>query len=144
MEKIKLCKSFKFLGSNLDKLLNNRLREHDISITQGLALIWLAEEETGQLPIKTLEKMYGTAQSTTLGVINRLEQKNLVTTNLSEQRTKIVCVTEDGRKFVSIIEKYAMEVDELMFLDFSLGERLLFIELLNRAENNIMQQHDIN
>lgn len=140
---IKLCKSFKFLSANMDKILNNKLKEKDLSITQGIALIMLWEDGDGELPIKVLEKKFGTAQSTTLGVVNRLEQKGLVTSYLTEHRTKIVKITQEGLALLDIIRNYALEADELFFTGFSLGERFMFIELLKKAENNILQQRDI-
>lgn len=143
MEDIKLCKSFKFLSVNLEKILNNQLREFDLSITQGLVLFWLDETETGELPIKTIEKRYGTAQSTTLGIINRLEQKKLITTYLSEHRTKMVRIAPKSTELVSIIRPQIKAAEEQVFCGFTHGERLMFIELLRKVECNLLQQQDI-
>lgn len=143
MEETKLCKSFKFLSSNLEKVMNKKLKEQDLSITQGIVLLWLNDEESKELPIKSIEKMFGTAQSTTLGVINRLEQKKLVTTCLSEHRTKIVKMTAEGMALLPFIQTYIEESDNTVLTGFSLGERMLFFELLRRAEHNLLQQHDI-
>lgn len=143
MEGTKICKSFKFLSANLEKIVNKKLKEKDLSITQGLVLLWLNEESSNQLPIKTIEKKFGTAQSTTLGVINRLEQKKLVATCLSEHRTKIVKMTQDGLALVAFIETYVEAADDMVLDGFSCGEKMLFFELLKRAEHNLLQQHDI-
>ncbi len=143
MEDIKLCKSFKFLSVNLEKILNSKLKAFDLSITQGLVLFWLDEAETGELPIKTIEKRYGTAQSTTLGIINRLEQKGLITTYLSEHRTKMVRIAPKSTELVNIIKPQIQAAEEQVFCGFTPGERLMFIELLHKIENSVMQQQGI-
>lgn len=128
----------KTINTNLHKQVNNRLKEIDLSVTQGIALICLDEAENKELPIKALEKIFETAQSTTLGVINRLEQKNLVTTHLTQQRTKIVKITEEGCSMISIIKLNIKDVEELFFKDFTKGEKALCLELLEKAKNNIL------
>lgn len=143
MEDTKIGKLFKFLSFNFEKNLNKRLKEKDLSGTQGLVLIWLVDEESKELPIKTIEKKFQTAQSTTLGVINRLEKKELVSTYLTSQRTKIVKITDKGLDLVSCMITYIAEVDEIIFNGFTNGEKIIFIELLKKAENNLLQQHDI-
>ncbi len=128
----------KIINTNLHKQVNNRLKDVDLSVTQGIALICLDEAENKELPIKALEKIFETAQPTTLGVINRLEQKNLVTTHLTQQRTKIVKITEEGCGMIEGIKLNIREVEKLFFKDFTDGEKVLFLELLERAKNNIL------
>lgn len=136
----KIGKTLKYLNVNMEKMVNKKLKEQDLSLTQGLALVWLDEETKKELPIKILEKKFGTAQSTTLGVINRLEQKKLISTYISEQRTKNVKITEEGMKMVVFVQQYIKEVDELFFDEFTKGEKTLFLELLDKAQNNIFKQ----
>lgn len=90
-----------------------------------------------------LKEKFGTAQSTTLGIINRLEQKGLVTTCLTQQRTKSVKITQSGEELLPPIEECIAKADELMMTGFTQGERTLFIEFLTRAENNFLLQHKV-
>ncbi|MFI3230068.1 MAG: hypothetical protein R3Y29_00760 [bacterium] len=138
MELDKLGVIIKIINTNLHKQVNNRLKDIDLSITQGIALICLDEAENKELPIKALEKIFETAQPTTLGVINRLEQKNLVTTHLTQQRTKIVKITEEGCGMIEGIKIHIKEVEKLFFKDFTEGEKILLLELLEKAKNNIL------
>lgn len=139
-EEIKTGKSFKVISDTMEKMLNKKLKYIDISARQGITLIWLNEEETKELPIKSIEKMSSTSQPTTLGIINRLEQKNLVKTYLSQQRTKIVQITEDGQAHVQIIEKHIDEVDKQLFDGFNQDEKDLFLQFLQRAEDNLLNR----
>ncbi len=140
---VKICKSFKFLSAGLDKLANKMLKEKDLSVTQGIVLVWLEESKTGALPIKTIEKRFGTAQSTTLGVVNRLEQKHLVTSHVNEQHIKIVTLTDAGRALVPSAKDCFVQADSSVFEGFTLGERALFVELLQKAEKNLLQKHGV-
>lgn len=138
-----LGKTLHQLGTMNQTQVNLRLKKLDLSMTQGIALIWLEETPDHELPIKTLEKMFETAQPTTLGVINRLEQKNLVTTHLSGKRKKIVKITENGLNIVEDIKECIEEVEALFFRNFTIGEHAIFMELLQKAKNNILQYQAI-
>lgn len=143
MESIKIGKSLKLLSTGWEKALNRRLKEIDLSATQALVLTWLSDAETMTLPIKTIEKRFGTAQSTTLGIVNRLEKKGLVETELNAHRTKDVRITPDGLCHVPAIVVYIQEADDQFFSGFTSGEKTLFLELLQKAETTLLQQHDI-
>lgn len=127
------------ISINNQKLVNHQLKDLDLSMTQGIALVWLDEAEEKELSIKTLEKMFETSQPTTLGVINRLEQKQLVSTQITQKRTKMVKITDDGLNMIVSIKKCLDEAEEIIFKDFTEGEKTLFMELLHKAKNNISQ-----
>lgn len=125
------------------KQINQRLKKLDLSLAQGLVLIWLEEAEEHELAIKTLEKMSETAQPTMLGVINRLEQKDFVVTHLTNTRKKVVKITEEGLSMVESVRTCIEETEAIFFLNFTSGEHALFMELLQKAKNNILQYQAI-
>ncbi|MFI3254201.1 MAG: MarR family transcriptional regulator [Eubacteriales bacterium] len=125
------------------KQINHRLNQFDLSMAQGLVLIFLEEAEGHELAIKTLEKMSETSQPTMLGVINRLEQKNFVSTHLSIKRKKMVKITKDGLNTIPKIKDCIEEVEKIFFYDFSQGEHTIFMELLQKSKNNLLQYHAI-
>lgn len=125
------------------KQINQRLKKLDITMAQGLVLIFLQEAEGEELPIKTLEKMSETAQPTMLGVINRLEQKNFITTYLNEKRKKIVKITDSGLNVIPHIKECIEEVEKNFFSNFTEGEHIIFMELLHKAKNNLLQYQTI-
>lgn len=137
MENDGLGKVLKNISFGIEKSMNNKLRADELSSTQSLVLVWLNEAENHELSIKIIEKNFGTAQSTTLGVINRLEQKGLISTYLTQQRTKNVKITDDGLSLVESIKEYISDTETELLVGFTLGEKMLFMELLKRAENNI-------
>lgn len=127
------------ISINNQKEINNRLKELDLSMTQGIALIWLEEAEGHELAIKAMETMFETSQPTTLGVINRLEQKNLVSTYITDKRTKMVKITENGLGMIDNIKECIHEVQQLFFQNFTPGEQAIFMELLQKGKYNLSQ-----
>lgn len=125
------------ISTNNLKQVNHLLKDYDLSMTQGIALVWLEEAEGQELSIKTMEKLFETSQPTTLGVINRLEQKNLVSTHITEKRTKMVKITDHGLNMTTIIKECIEAVEAIVFKDFTQGERILFMELLHKVKLNI-------
>ncbi len=143
MSEMKLCKSLKFLSTSLDKIVNKKLKENGLSMTQGVVLLWLSDAKEGEMAIKEIEKKFGTAQSTTFGVIQRLSQKGLVETSISEQRNKMVKITKQGFSHIDCIKTAMMEADAVVFDAFTEGEKMLFGEFLRKSEKVLLQYHDI-
>lgn len=142
MEEHKIGKHLKLITVNFEKSMNRKLKEKDISSTQSLVLLWLIDEESGELPLKTIEKNFGTAQSTTLGVINRLQEKGLVSSYITQQRTKQVKITQEGSDLMEFIHQYAEETEEVLFQGFSEEEAKLFIQMVKKAEENIRTENE--
>lgn len=143
MEQEALGKILHQIRLNNQKQVNHQMKDLDLSMTQSIGLLWLDEADGNELPIKTMEKMYETAQPTTLGVINRLEQKNLVTTYLTEKRKKMVKITPEGLELVGSIRQRIEQVESTYFHNFSSGERTIFLELLQKLKQNISQYQTI-
>lgn len=137
MNKTQLGKTFRIISDKMIKILNKELKDKNLSSTQGLALICLNDEKTKELPIKTIEKILSTSQPNTLGIVNRLEQKELVKTHITQQRTKVVQITDKGLSNVQTIELYMEEVDKQVLYGFTDDEKELFLDFLKRAENNL-------
>ncbi|MFI3115031.1 MAG: MarR family transcriptional regulator [Clostridia bacterium] len=125
------------------KAINNRLKKLDLTMAQGLVLIFLQETDGNELPIKMLEKMSETSQPTMLGVINRLEQKGFITTYLNTKRKKMVKITDYGLNIIPDINECIEEVEEICFNGFTQGEHAIFMELLHKTKNNLLQYHAI-
>ena len=66
----------KQLHDALEKRANNALRSQDLTLTQGTALMALDALDGGTASLKELEQALHIAQSTTVGIVARLEQKN--------------------------------------------------------------------
>ena len=142
MNDIKYGKIIKHLSDSLEKKINNLLKIEDLSMTQGLLIRVLSEEENKELPIKVIEKKFGVAQSTIYGVVSRLENKGLVLTYSTDRNSKWVRLTERGSSKVTFILSSIKTIEDELFTGFGEDEKRLFTDLLIRAEYNLQQSKD--
>lgn len=131
------AKSIKRISVIVGRLTNNLLKEKGLSLTQGIVLTWLSQAENYQLSMKDIEKKLDVAQSTTLGIVNRLENKEFVTTNFLDARVKIVEITPDGLELSAFICDCIKESEAVMFQGLTQGEVMIFCELLAKIEGNL-------
>lgn len=68
---------FKQINDELQKRANNHMRSQNITMSQSVVLLELANAPNNTLSMKALEKHLNVAQPTAVGLISRLEQKNL-------------------------------------------------------------------
>ncbi len=136
MKEVKLGKVIKYISTNLEKRANNLLKEEDLSLSQGLLLIWLDDTKEKELPIKEIEKKFGSAQSTTYGIVNRLENKGFIETYSINSKIKIVKLCDAGSKKIEFIKDSILLSEKDFFTGFTDDEKNMFIELLIKAENN--------
>lgn len=89
------------INNALEKRVNNQLKEKDITLSQMSALIEILNTPAKKLTFKELEKCLSLAQSTTAGLIFRLERKKLVfvSGDADDKRIKYVEITSLGEKF---------------------------------------------
>lgn len=135
MEQFKLTKTMKHIITHLEKDINNKLKEKDLSFSQSIILVKI--NENGELPLKELEKKFAVAQSTIFGVISRLEKKGLVETYLLENKTKVAKITEEGKTLIEFIIDAIHVAEDKAFEGFTATEKSVFIELLKKAESNL-------
>ena len=82
----------------MEKRINNQLRDADMTHAQICLTFVLIEREGGRCSLKALEKHLSLAQSTTLGIVRRAEEKGLVECipDPNDRRSKSVCITQKG------------------------------------------------
>lgn len=138
MDTFKLTKTIKHIITNLEKNINNKLRQKDLSFSQAIILVKISESTEGELSLKELEKKFAVAQSTMFGVIVRLEKKELVQTYLLENKTKVAKITEKGKTLIGFIIDSIHSTENDLFKNFPDEEKFTFIELLKKVEDNSM------
>lgn len=123
------------INNALEKRCNNQLKAIDLTLSQMSALIELSKIPGKKLTFKELEKRMSLAQSTTAGLISRLEQKNLVfvSGDKDDKRIKYVEITALGETFCNQA-KQDMEDMETQLLEYlSTEEKNTFLSLLEKV-----------
>ena len=123
----------------LERTSNNQMREQGITFVQMTALLVLQEAEEGQLSFKALEKALHVAQSTTAGVIRRLEQKGLVSSfgDTQDRRVKLVRITPLGVQYCRGAEASMAQAEEALLDGLTETEREIFRSVLRKVSQTI-------
>lgn len=129
----------KQINSTLEKNANNALRDQGLTIAQVSALLAIRDFPDQQIPLKDLEKLLHVAQSTTAGIIHRLEQKRLVTGlgDASDKRIKLVKLTPLGEQYCKSAEQNMREAEENLLSGLTETEKSIFNSLLQKVQETL-------
>lgn len=129
----------KQINSALEKKANNTLRKQDLTFAQVSALLAIRDFPEQEISLKELEKILHVAQSTTAGIINRLEQKGLVTGfgDSSDKRIKLVQMTPLGEKYCQEAEQNMKQAEEFLLSGLTETERSIFNSLLQKVSDTL-------
>jgi DNA-binding MarR family transcriptional regulator len=121
------------------KRVNNEWRETGLTLTQVRVLIELGDGGGNAKPLKELERCFGVAQPTIVGIIQRLEAKGLVRgfTHLDDNRVKLVELTPDGEKFRSANIHEIESVERLLLSRLTEAEQRDFLRMLRSVYESI-------
>lgn len=129
----------KQINSALEKNANNTLRKQDLTFAQVSALLAIRDFPEQKISLKELEKILHVAQSTTAGIINRLEQKGLVTGlgDSSDKRIKLVQITSAGEACCKEAEQNMKEAEENLLSALTETERSSFNSMLRKVRDTL-------
>ena len=130
----------------MEKEANNKLREMDLTVSQIYLLQALnhAPDGTHTLTLKALEKQLQIGQSTTVGLVKRLQKKDFVTCTQSvdDKRIKIVALTTAGESICQEAESHMVCVFDHMSEGLSEDEKKILLTLLRRVQQNFIPNRD--
>lgn len=140
MEKMRDCGLLiKQINDELRKNANNALRSLDMTLAQLEALDQLDHASEGQYSLKELEQILHVAQSTTAGIISRLEQKGFVEGfgDTEDRRVKMVRITPAGIECVHTAMHYRNDAEERLLSSLTEAERDIFYMLLKKVRDSL-------
>ncbi len=123
------------INNTFEKKANSRMKEKDLTFSQMSALIEILKMPAGKTTFKELEKRLSLAQSTTVGLISRLEQKQLVhvSGDKDDKRIKYVEITPLGEKYCNEARQEMEDTERKLFANFSEGEVETLLSLLKKV-----------
>lgn len=129
----------KQIHDSLEKQSNNALRDMDLTLSQIAALIALSGTPGKCASLKELERHLHIAQSTTAGIIGRLEQKGFVEgeSDLADKRVKRVRLTPLGEACCIDAKQNITITEERLLSGLTEFERDIFQKLLEKVSKNI-------
>ena len=122
----------------MEKNANNVLREQDLTISQSGVLVLLDEKEGKMASFKALEKDFGVSQPTMAGILNRLEQKNLieVLTDSEDKRIRKAHLTQKGEDKCKEGYKHMSSAEEQLLKSLTDDEKTEFNRLLSKIRKS--------
>ena len=123
----------------VEKRANNEFRKYDLTLAQITVLMILSTSSEGRLSLKEIEHELGVAQSTTVGIVDRLEQKGFVRKLESpeDKRVKFVQITPEGLAPCSSTMVDMEAGMELLLRGLTKEERTLLDQLLQKVCKNL-------
>jgi DNA-binding MarR family transcriptional regulator len=123
------------------KLMVRKLRRYDVSPMQCRTLTFLKEQQQ-DVTQKTLQEFLRVKPSTVNGIVERLEEKHLLTRSVSpgDGRCKLLHLTEEGQyfyqEFIAIMESVHRQAEQ----GFSAEEVKLLQGFLHRVADNLSRE----
>lgn len=127
------------INSNTEKHINNAMRNLDLTHAQVCMLFALIENESGCCSMKELERRLGLAQSTTVGIVKRTEEKGLVEClpDPEDHRSKLVRITAEGRRRNRETKEDIDATEAWLLQALTAEERAQFLSLLQRVWRSV-------
>lgn len=125
----------------LKKHSNTELSRYNLTVAQVIALMELYDSPGQQMTMKEMEKVLEVAQSTTVGLVSRLEKKGFVETfgDPDDRRIKHVRITSVGMEYCNKSEQYMYEGERLVLSPLNEEEQIVFCQLLEKICNHIKE-----
>ena len=122
----------------MEKNANNVLREQELTISQSGVLVLLDAKEGKTATFKELEKDFGVSQPTMVGILNRLEQKNLVEilVDSEDKRIRKAHLTLKGADKCKEGYKHMKTAEELLLKSLTDDEIIEFNRLLLKVRKS--------
>ena len=129
----------KQINDMMEKNANNDLRGQNLTISQSGVLVLLDEKEEKTATFKELEKKYGGSQPTMVGILGRLEQKNLVEilTDPDDRRIRMAHLTREGEEKCKEGYRHMKAAEELLLRGLTAEERTEFLRLLLKIRESM-------
>lgn len=121
--------------------MDKKLRRYGVTPIQCRTLTYL-HRQPGPVTQKQLQQHLAVKPSTVNGIVERLEEKRLLTRSVSpgDGRCKLLHLTEEGRcfyqEFIAITEEVHRQAEQ----GFSPEELSLLQELLHRVADNLTRE----
>ncbi|MFI3230960.1 MAG: MarR family transcriptional regulator [bacterium] len=129
----------KRINDYVERYGNNTLKEHDLTLAQCHVLGHLLNSEKQECTLKELEKSMNVAQSTSAGVVMRLEKKGFVITytDPNDKRVKKVKLSDNAEELLEVIRISMGSVEDRVLKSLTNIEKLTLKMLVDKIADNL-------
>jgi len=129
----------KNINESLERKVNNSLQKDGLTLAQIRVLAYIYQQPGHQTTQKQLEVYLDVAHPTINGILKRLAEKQLVTTEITveERLSKTVTITEKGKEAAEKAKRTSGKHEKLLVYGISPDDEKLLIQLLMQIQQNI-------
>ena len=129
----------KQINDFMEKNANRAIKEQDITISQSGVLVLLDKKAEKMATFKELEKSFGVSQPTMVGIINRLEHKELVDilADSDDKRIRRAQLTQKGADKCREGYKHMKAAEDLLLSSLTTEEKKEFLRLLVKIKDSM-------
>lgn len=130
---------FKILNTAIERLLNQALSEYGITYTQATVIGYLKQNMSHEVFQKDIEYHLGLTHSTVSILLNRMEEKNMVSIQSlsTDRRYKRVILTERSMEISDTIHMKIQQITEMLFAGISDTQQQELSEMMKQIIHNI-------
>ena len=130
---------FKILTTAIERLLNQELSEYGITYTQATVIGYLKQNINQEVFQKDIEYHLGLTHSTVSILLNRMEEKNMVSIQScsTDRRYKRVVLTEHSMEISDTIHRKIQQITETLFVGISDTRQQELSETMKQIIQNI-------
>ena len=138
-ELTELAPLIKQVNELLEKRANEVLRDYDVTNGQARILVSLNRSENGVYSLRDLERAFHYSQRTISGIVSRLMNKGLVTSEPDpmDNRVRLIRLTDEGKKIGQMAGDKLEAADKWLTQDLSDKESEQLLDLLRRVNEAI-------
>lgn len=139
MNESDVVRYIKHIDDCLKKRANNSLRKKGLTLMQSHVLLELQFAPDQRLTFKEIEKDLHVAQSTTAGLLRRLQDKGLITCcdDPADKRIRVACLTPMGEAHCADAKKNMAKSEHLMVKGLTQEELETLTNLLFKVYSNL-------
>ena len=132
-------------GAHLAKeRMDARLSQYDVTPVQTHTLLYLHRHQGQAFQHEVIQHL-SVKPSTANGILDRMEEKGLVTRSVSDRdaRRRLITLTEKGAKLEEQLHRAFHETEEMMMEGLSGEERELLFSCLERVIQNLEEDRGV-
>ena len=132
---------FKRISNQLEADKNEDLRRDNLTSAQLEFMILLDARQGLTTSQKDIGEFFGIKHTTTINILKRLEEKQLVYREINSEnaRYRDVYLTEEGKQKISRVRKKREKMDERMLGKMNERDRDELLRLLNEVYSNLRE-----
>ncbi len=119
-------------------MFNNDLKQFNLTASQYVVLKYLIQNEGKQIIQKDIGNYLVLKHSTVIGIINRLEEKELI--KKETKHTSVISITSKGKELYESIGDYEATIEKNTLRSLNKQEKQQLSTLISKIYNDVIKE----